>query len=527
MQIVRVTNAPLWSRSRVVYTGDVRFAAVSLLALITGCHACQPDRRVHVAVDGTRAVATVSDRYLSIAIDTAQLVGGDFWIPGQTSAGGQGPVTPLDLTRPRLVALARPLGHAYLRIGGTDADRTFYAVGDSAPTTPPAGYQWILTRAQFDAASAFATALDFSILFTLNAAHGPRVSDGPWLADNARTLIDHATASQAPVAVWELGNEVNAYPLIFNFTLSANDYARDVAAARALLAASAPTAKLAAPASAYWPIIGEVGGLLPAFAQVGGKSVDILTWHFYPQESARCPVAVRSATPTRLLDPDNLDEIDRWADDVAQARASGAPSAEAWLDETSNAQCGGAPGISDAFVSSLWWLDELGKMAHRGTPVVIRQSLTGADYGLLSEPSLDPRPDYFASLLWRRLMGARVLAATVKQPPSLRVYAHCAAANALHARAGAVVVLAINLDAAQPAVIALDGLGEGAHDVYAVTADGLQAPTATVNGAPLTVAADGTPPDFAPQSISGNTLLLGPASYAFALFADADADACH
>ncbi|HEX8950204.1 MAG TPA: glycoside hydrolase, partial [Polyangia bacterium] len=87
-----------------------------------------------------------------------------------------------------------------------------------------------------------------------------------------------------------------------------------------------------------------------------------------------------------------------------------------YIDETGNAQCGGAPGISDAFAGSLWWLDELGRLARRGTPVVVRQSLSGADYGLLREPSLDPRPDYFASLLWRRLMGRRVLAVAAAPP---------------------------------------------------------------------------------------------------------------
>src|SRR5262249_24191291 len=157
------------------------------------------------------------------------------------------------------------------------------------------------------------------------------------------------------------------------FSLSPEDYARDVRAARALIAAVTPGVALAAPSSAYWPIVGEVGGLLPPFLKVGGDAVDIVTWHYYPQQSRRCGAVVREATPTQLLDPDNLDEIDRWADDVETARAAGAPSAPVWLGETSNAQCGGAPGVSDAFASSLWWLDELGKMARRGTPVVVRQ----------------------------------------------------------------------------------------------------------------------------------------------------------
>jgi heparanase 1 len=495
-------------------------AACFLGFLVAGCHGCAPDTRQHLTIATDHAVAQVSDRFLSIAIDTAQVVGGNFWTPGQTDSGGTGPVPAFDFTRARLAALTRPLGHAYLRIGGTDADRTFYALGAAPSPTPPPNYQWTLTRAEVDALSTFARADDLQVLFTLNAGAGPRTNGGPWQPDNARELIRYATAQEIPVAAWELGNEVNAYAVVLGFSLAASDYAADVRTARALLAAEAPTAKLVAPASAYWPIIGELGGLLPAFAKIGGNTVDALTWHYYPQQSARCPVAVRSATPTRLLDPDNLDEIDRWADDVLSAQKSApSPSPEIWLDETSNAQCGGAPGISDRFVSSLWWLDELGKMARRGTPVVIRQSLTGADYGLISEPSLDPRPDYFASVLWRKLMGARALAASTKSLPNLRLYAQCASADF---PAGAVTVLAINLDATATPELAFDNLG-GEPSAYLVTADDLQASTARLNGQPLLVGDDGSLPPLTAAKLRPT---LPAHSYAFVVFPQANAGAC-
>jgi heparanase len=506
----------------VAYNGGMRGALV-LLVLWSGCDGCAPlDRRVHVSVGADRVAATVSDRYLSVAVDTAQVVGGNFWTPGQTADGGSGPVPAFDFGRARLNALAQPLAHAYLRIGGTDADRTYYALEPSPPPSPPPNYAWLLTRAELDALGAFARALDWQILFTLNAGSGPRVNNGPWQPDNARALMQYAAQTNLPIAVWELGNEVNAYVVVLGFPLSPADYATDVAAARTLIAAESPSAKLAAPASAYWPVVGEIGGLLPAFVEIGGSSIDVLTWHYYPQESARCPVAVWPAKPTWLLDPQNLDEIDRWADQVEAARAGSAPQAVTWLDETSNAQCGGAPGISDTFVSSLWWLDELGKMARRGTPVLVRQSLTGADYGLLSEPSLDPRPDYFASLLWRRLMGARVLDAAVEMRPNLRVYAHCAPPDA---PAGAVTVLAINLDEEQSQDLAFDGVG-GARSLYLATGDTLQSPTVRLNGTVLAAAQDGTPPPLTPSPAPGDAVILPPTSYAFIEFPKANAKAC-
>ncbi|MGA2612961.1 MAG: hypothetical protein ABSG38_05870 [Spirochaetia bacterium] len=42
---------------------------------------------------------------------------------------------------------------------------------------------------------------------------------------------------------------------------------------------------------------------------------------------------------------------------------------------------------------------------------MFRQSLVGSDYGLLDQNSFAPRPDYYASFLWKRLMGNRVFKA--------------------------------------------------------------------------------------------------------------------
>jgi len=58
----------------------------------------------------------------------------------------------------------------------------------------------------------------------------------------------------------------------------------------------------------------------------------------------------------------------------------------------------------------------LGGLALEGTEVQCRQALSGSDYGLLSEETLQPTPDYWASLLWRRLMGGTAFA--VALPPT-------------------------------------------------------------------------------------------------------------
>src|SRR5262249_55518746 len=148
------------------------------------------------------------------------------------------------------------------------------------------------------------------------------------------TLLAEAAASGAPVAAWELGNETNGYPVTFLTTVSPATYAGDLMHARAVVGAADAGSKLAGPTSAYWPIVGELGGLLPPAVGASGGALDLVTWHYYPMEGRRCPSTVVKASLTTLLDPAALDEIDRWSAEVEAAAAAGAPNAQIWLGET-------------------------------------------------------------------------------------------------------------------------------------------------------------------------------------------------
>jgi len=90
---------------------------------------------------------------------------------------------------------------------------------------------------------------------------------------------------------------------------------------------------------------------------------------------------------------------------VPQSRAS------PWVTEFASTYASGAPG-SDTFASSLWYADALGSMAQSGYRMACRQTLVGGHYSLTRwgpGGALQPNPDFFVALLWRRLMGARVL----------------------------------------------------------------------------------------------------------------------
>jgi heparanase len=499
-----------------------------------------------VVVQLGAAVGELDPRFLSVALDTSQIVGGRWWSRTGAVEIGRGArrVAPFDLARPELVRLARALAPAYLRVGGTEADHVYYGVerrGAADPASPaearsaselPAGYELELSAPMWDALAGFAGAADLDLMFTLNAGPGPRSQGVAWEADNAEALLRYARSRGDEVAVWELGNEVNGYWFIHGLDqrVSGAQYAADVARARELVRRWYPDARLAGPGSLYWPVVGEpvrpLFGMLAEFLEQSsraGAAVDIISWHFYPQQSRRCPVATRRASPERLLEPSHLDELGRWANEVTELRDRHVPEAEVWLGETGNAQCGGEPGVSDRFVASLWWLDELGLAARRGQAVVVRQTLAGSDYGLLDDATLEPRPDYFASLLWKRLMGPTVLDVSAAGDPFLRLYAHCAAGSA---EQGSVVVLAINTHAARAAAFVVPGVAPRAL-AHHLTAPSLDSRVLELEGHAL-AAPGGVLPELVgtPIAVDDGIFRLAPASAAFFALEPGAAPAC-
>jgi len=474
----------------------------------------------------------LSEPLLGFAVDTSQVVGGRWWSRDATVEVGRGARTtvPFDFARPELRRLARALAPARLRIGGTEADHVFYSEQSLAAAELPEGYEYAFTRAHWNAVAEFVRDVGYSLMFTVNAGPGPRDAEGVWHDDNARRLLDFARANSLPDTVWELGNEVNGYWFIHGWShrVSGEAYARDFSRFRALVHAEFPGARVAGPAGFLWPVMGEPFesklGVFEGYLKGAGSEADIVTWHYYPQQSRRCPMATRRAGPDTLLHPGFLDETAAHARHLEGLVQKYAPHAELWLGETGNAQCGGEPGVSDRFASSLWYLDQLGALGLRGQPM-IRQTLVGSNYGLLDPDTLEPRPDYWAALLARRLVSGRMLSlGRSGENPYLRSYAACTPPGAGHAR-GAVTYWFVNLSPTEPAQLRLDGAG-GATGVewYRVTAASLAASEVRLNGKLLRREAFELPA-LSGERTSALASSLAPASYALAVV-DANAPAC-
>lgn len=101
--------------------------------------------------------------------------------------------------------------------------------------------------------------------------------------------------------------------------------------------------------------------------------------------------------------------------------------AELWFGETALASCGCKFGISNAFVSAFFWLNEFGSFARELHSVVVRQTLVrqGNRYSLFHE-DMSPTPDFWASFFWKQLMRPYVheVSMSTSSPSTVRTFVH-------------------------------------------------------------------------------------------------------
>lgn len=315
----------------------------------------------------------------------------------------------------------------------------------------------------------------------------------------------------------------------------------------------------------------------------GGGGLHALTWHLYPlgasygnagMESGEALMrpadhdafAALAASAHRLVAAANVAPA---ASVSATASAGSAISStnltasltsggsmrrrppELWMGESGGAFNSGADGVSNSFAHGFWYAQSLAALAAAGHTVFCRQTLVGGHYSLLDQRNaLQPNPDYYVALLFRRLMGSRVLsvrrarrhdganaaALTNGSSASLeRIYAHCAPAHGATRppqqwRRGAVTLLILNYAPKRP--LELDGvLGAAALSPrleYHLTAPSLRSRVVELNGATLRVGDDDAIPPMTPRRVDDPAapLCVAPRSFAFVVLTEAAAAAC-
>ncbi len=400
-------------------------------------------------------VAEVEARYLSYNVEMVEVTGGRFWAPFGGPPGERYRTRPpVDLASPRLRALARHLGPAYIRVSGTWANSTYLPAEGENITAPPSGFNQVLTRDQWRGVVAFAKAVDAKIVTSFPASAGARDADGSWNPAQAQRLLDLTRSAGGDIYGAELFNEPNmpqhgAFPDGY----SAADFGRDFRIFRSWARRAAPQMQLTGAGGTAEGTMLKQGsgngglGTLTSEELMGQNpgSLDIVSYHHYGAVSLRCgpmPMGV----PEKALSSEFLALTSTDFRFYADLRDRLEPGKPLWLNETAQAACGGSPWAS-SFRDSFRFVNQLGALAQKGVQVIAHNTLDASDYGLIDQDSGAPRPNYWAAVLWKRTMGSTVLAAPQSPSPELRLYAHC-----LPAGRGGVGLVAINTGAASQQV---------------------------------------------------------------------------
>jgi hypothetical protein len=150
-----------------------------------------------------------------------------------------------------------------------------------------------------------------------------------------------------------------------------------------------------------------------------------------------------------------------------------------WCTETAQAACGGDE-WAGTFLDTFRYVDQLGRFALGGVEVQFHNTLAASDYGLLDETTFAPRPNYWAALLWRKLMGTAVLDARTLCRPGLFVYAH-AFGSSSEEEGVTVVVVNVSLEESRSLFSVVGG------DRYTLSAPELMGTEVYLNDRPLRV----------------------------------------
>jgi glycosyl hydrolase family 79 len=503
-----------------LFCGGVAFAlALSPLPCLSAADT------LSLTPSGMARIGTVDERFQSYNVEMVEITGGRFWkpyrsrvdsapadsgsgIPGDADARLFQYRPPADLSDARLRMLAAALGPAYVRVSGTWANTTYFADQDNPPADLPMGFNGILTRAQWRNVVAFAKAVDARIATSFAVSAGSRDAAGIWNPDRARRLIAYTHAIEGKIAAVEFMNEpdlpaIGGAPAGYNATA----YGRDFRRFRKMVRSMAPETLILGPGS-----INEAA-IAPQLLAVSGSGLDALSYHYYGALSERCG---GKGTPDAALSEDRLAGTARalaFNEKLRDRYAAGKPI---WLTETADAACGGNP-WAVSFLDAFRYLDQLGRLARGGVQVVMHNTLAASDYGLIDEDTLQPRPKYWAALLWRRLMGTTVLDAGVPARVGLRVYAHCQ-----RGIQGGVSLLVINSDQVASHELTLDG----ASLRYTLDATDLNDTKVRLNGSTLSLDGSGALPDIKGNPIAAGVSAFAPGTITFLTIPTANNNAC-
>lgn len=482
--------------------------------------------KCYATIDAQQKITvTLPEDFLSFGLDTSEIQKKD----------------KIDFRNTRLRELAAALSPARLRLGGTMSERLIFSREDipqvscnhchtnlTSKSTCHAIEKlcrhkflpfFLMTGSMWSDVNEFCKAAHIKLLFSFNVLL--REQRNEWSDQNALDIINY-TKQKGYLVDWQLGNEPNSFQHVFNTTISPRRLAKDFVKLRHILNENGYRNSLLVGPDTTRPQVQRPECLEYMLQFLGNVShnVDVRGWHQYYLNS-------RTAKLDDFWNPYTFDMLKEQIE-IMNTHTKNYTHIPMWLTETSSSYGGGAPGLSNTYGGSPLWLDKLGLSAKNNITTVIRQSFYGGNYSLV-DSNLDPLPDWWVSVLYKRLVGSKVLDVNCKCSSYQRMYAHCANRKYTNDTT-AITVYAINLEMAKVRFL-LNGTAFKGDDLlideYIISApsNNRRSKTILLNGWPLYY--ESPKLDLQPQKLKyGNHVSLPPFSMGFWVIKDTSIEAC-
>lgn len=501
-----------------------------------------PRESISLQAQPAHLIRHVDERLMSYNIEMTEVTGGTFWksYTAEQIAGTQEFPTvtvltdvtampelmqcypPIDLTNKRLRELARQLGPAWVRVSGTWATKTYYDLDGVTGGKPPEGYANVLTGEQWLGVLDFVSYVGAKLLISVSNCAGDHPNGEALDLTQAKKIFDFSHHHGVDISAVEFMNEPNMLELSgAPKGYTAADYARDQDILYAWVRANYPKCLLVGPCTTGDPSVKSVeskdfGAGIAALTKTCTTQelleetqipLDVFSYHYYNGVSERIAGVIPSAHwPGQMAHTDAyLAVAPACAKAHTALRDKFVPGGPMWVTESGDAGGGGNTWAS-TYLDVLRTLNELGSYGTITDGVIFHNTLASSDYGFLEPGSFLPRPNYYAVLLWNRLMGTAVYDCEAMNRDSAHVYCR----SRKDGKPGAAYLIVNNsLTDALTVTLPKEAMR------YTLHAQTMRSPTVLLNGKELTISGVCRIPELAAQRQPQGNALLAPGSCTF------------
>ena len=500
-------------------------------------------KNIKLESSNLEALRTVNPMLMSYNVEMTEVTGGTFWkayTPEQIAGTEKfPPITsldpatlmqwydPIDTTNPRLIKLSKALGPVWMRVSGTWATKTYYDFEGKGSV--PEGYQNRLTKEQWVNIVKFADAIDAKIIVSVANCEGLHKASEPWNPSQAEQIFELSKELGHPIDAVEFTNEPNIMETSgFPAGYQAAHFRRDQEIFHRWVRQNYPETMIVGPCSTDSNAIKSGPSGAQDFDAKGGAGIadvmyccstdelmeeaveklDVFSYHYYNGISERLEAILPDAhwQADQAHTEPYLAMAERSARAYAKFRDKYVPGGEMWVTESGDAGGGGCTWAS-TYLDVLRTLNELGAFAAITDGVIFHNTLASSDYGFLKHGSYEPRPNYFAVLLWNTLMGTTVYDSKIAIQEGAHVYCH----SRKDGKDGCVYLVINNSMECATNV----ELPREATAYVLAGRDGMRSRVMTLNGRDLVLGKNDELPDLSGEAVAAGVVEVAPGSCAF------------